>query len=152
MMARSFQFFGSWPGCGAWHLQNGDIDNMSMFNPVPTRLEDIFNSPTQFAIPIYQREYKWGKEESLELIEDLESYKDAANDNLFLGNLICEKSKDQKTFVVDGQQRLTTLFLLLIACRMRSKELGLVKLEPKIQEKITFMNSTTGDSEGSCEC
>ena len=47
---------------------------MPVFNPVPARVEDILNSPTQFAIPIYQREYKWGKEEALELIEDLESY------------------------------------------------------------------------------
>jgi hypothetical protein len=119
-----------------------------MFNPVPTRLEDVFNSPTQFAIPVYQREYKWGKEEALELIEDLESYKDTEGENLFLGNLILEKSKDQKTFVVDGQQRLTTLLLLLIACRMRARDLGLTKLEPRIQEKITFMESTTGESLG----
>lgn len=119
-----------------------------MFNPVPTRLEDIFNSPSQFAIPVYQREYKWGKEEALELIEDLESYKDAGGENLFLGNLILEKAREQKTFVVDGQQRLTTLMLLLIACRMRARELGLVKLEPKIQETITFMESTSGESLG----
>jgi uncharacterized protein with ParB-like and HNH nuclease domain len=78
---------------------------MPMFNPVPARVEDILNSPTQFAIPIYQREYKWGKEEALELIEDLESYMDTEGENLFLGNLIFEKTKDQKTFVVDGQQR-----------------------------------------------
>src|ERR1035437_2965464 len=119
-----------------------------MFNPVPTRLEDIFNSPSQFAIPVYQREYKWGKEEALELIEDLESYTDTAGKNLFLGNLIFEKSHGQKTFVVDGQQRLTTLLLLLIACRMRARELALTKLEPRIQEKITFMDSTTGESLG----
>jgi hypothetical protein len=119
-----------------------------MFNPVPTRLEDIFNSPAQFAIPLYQREYKWGKEEALELIEDLNSYKDSAGESLFLGNLIFEKTKDQKTIVVDGQQRLTTLMLLLIACRVRAKQLGLTRLEPKIQEKITFMSSTTGESQG----
>src|SRR5271169_4115537 len=119
-----------------------------MFNPVPTRLEDIFNSPSQFAIPLYQRDYKWGKEEALELIEDLESYMEAESENLFLGNLIFERSKDQKTFVVDGQQRLTTLMVLLIACRMRARDLGLVKLEPKIQEKITFMDSKTGESLG----
>lgn len=121
---------------------------MPMFNPVPTRVEDILNSPTQFAIPIYQREYKWGKEEALELIEDLESYMDTEGENLFLGNLIFEKTNNQKTFVVDGQQRLTTILLLLIACRMRAKQLGMIKLEPRIQEKITFMDSTTGESLG----
>ncbi len=119
-----------------------------MFNPIPIRVEDIFNSPSQFAIPVYQREYKWGKEEALELIEDPENYKGLSDENLFLGNLIFEKSKDQKTFVVDGQQRLTTLLLLLIACRMRARQLGLTRLDPIIQEKITLMDSTTGESQG----
>lgn len=119
-----------------------------MFNPVPTRIEDILSSPTVFAIPVYQREYKWGKEEALELIEDLKSYMDTDGEHLFLGNLIFEKTKGQKTFVVDGQQRLTTILLLMMACRMRAKELGLSKLEPRIQEKITFIDSTTGESAG----
>lgn len=85
----------------------------------------------------------------MELIEDLESYKDVEGENLFLGNLILEKSKNQKTFVVDGQQRLTTILLLLIACRMRAQSLGLSRLAPMIQDKITFMSSTTGESLGS---
>ena len=110
------------------------------------KIFSILLSSSQFLS--YQREYKWGKEEALELIEDLQSYKEAVGENLFLGNLIFEKSKDQKIFVVDGQQRLTTLLLLLIACKMRSKALGLTKLEPRIQETITFMDSTTGESLG----
>src|SRR5262249_25549366 len=121
---------------------------MPIFSPVPTRIEDILNAPAQFAIPVYQRDYKWGKEEAVELVEDLNSYKDLEGENLFLGNFILEKSKGRKTYIVDGQQRLTTFLLLLIACRMRAKELGLAKLEPRIQEKITFMNSTTGESQG----
>ena len=121
---------------------------MPMFSPVPTRIEDILNAPAQFVIPVYQRDYKWGKDEAAELVEDITSYMDSEDDNLFLGNFILEKAKDKKTYVVDGQQRLTTLLLLLIACRMRAKELRLPKLEPRIQEKITFMNTTTGESLG----
>lgn len=82
------------------------------------------------------------------MIEDLRSYMDVEGENLFLGNLIFEKAKDQKTYVVDGQQRLTTILLLLIACRMRAGELGLTKLTPLIQAKITFIDSTTGESSG----
>ncbi|MCO5052670.1 MAG: DUF262 domain-containing HNH endonuclease family protein [Verrucomicrobiae bacterium] len=119
-----------------------------MLNPVITRIETILSGSSVFAIPVYQREYKWGKEEALELIEDLRSYMGAKDENLFLGNLICEKAKDQRAYVVDGQQRLTTIFLLLIACRMRARQLRLEKLEPRIQDKITFIDSTTGESSG----
>ncbi len=119
-----------------------------MFNPVPTSVHDILNSTTQFAIPLYQRDYKWGEEEATELIEDLRNYDDPTKGCLFLGNIIFEKSKDQNTLVVDGQQRLTTILLLLVACRTRAKTLSLIPLATKIQDKITFTDSTTADSLG----
>jgi hypothetical protein len=119
-----------------------------MFKPVPTSVHDILNSTSQFTIPLYQREYKWGEEEATELIEDLKSYEDARGDFLFLGNLIFESTKDNKSRVVDGQQRLTTIILLLVACRSLAKKLGNVPLATKIQDKITFTDSTTSESLG----
>jgi hypothetical protein len=119
-----------------------------MFTPNRTRIEDILNSPNQFAIPVYQRDYKWGKEEALELIDDLRNYPAADSENLFLGNFIFEDSKDKKTFVVDGQQRLTTILLLLVACRLRALELKQHGLAQTILGKITFIDSTTAESKG----
>jgi uncharacterized protein with ParB-like and HNH nuclease domain len=119
-----------------------------MFNPVPTSIHDILNSTSQFAIPLYQRDYKWGEEEATELIEDLRNYHDADAEALFLGNIIFERAKDQNTLVVDGQQRLTTILLLLVACRIHATNLGLIPLATKIQDKITFTDSTTSFSLG----
>lgn len=121
-----------------------------MFNPVPTRIEDIFHSPTIFQIPRYQRDYKWGKEEAVELIDDLTNSAASGDNNLFLGSLIFECSQEgAKTVqIVDGQQRMTTLTLLLVACRARVKELGDANLASIIQAKITFIDSTTGKSAG----
>ena len=80
---------------------------------------------TKFSIDYYQREYKWQKKHLQELIEDLtgkylESYQDTNErtdienyDNYFLGSIIiCEKNGAR--YIIDGQQRLTTLTLLLI--------------------------------------
>ncbi|HEX4263513.1 MAG TPA: DUF262 domain-containing HNH endonuclease family protein [Verrucomicrobiae bacterium] len=122
--------------------------DFNMFSPAITRLEAILNSPYQFAIPLYQRDYKWGKEEALELIEDLRNFSDSDGERLFLGNIIFENTKDKKTFVVDGQQRLTTILLLLIACRRRALELKLDALAQTILGKITFVDSTTAESKG----
>jgi hypothetical protein len=119
-----------------------------MFNPVRTRVEDILNAPSQYAIPVYQRDYKWGKEEALDLIDDLRSYQPPADENLFLGNIILEPAKDKRTYVVDGQQRLTTILLLLVACRMRAKELHHEDLAQTILQKVSFIDSTTAESKG----
>src|ERR1017187_2774378 len=99
-----------------------------MFNPVPTEINNILNSTTQFAIARYQRDYKWGEEEASELIEDLRNYHDSKEDALFFGNLIFENPKEGRRLVVDGQQRITTILLLLVACRMHAKKLGLIPL------------------------
>src|SRR3990172_3845305 len=97
-----------------------------MINPVPARIEEILNSPTQFAVPKYQREYTWGKNEAIEFLEDLRSYVDSGTGNLFLGTLIFDTSKEnqKRIKVVDGQQRITTILLFLIACRNVARQIN----------------------------
>lgn len=79
----------------------------------------------KFAIDYYQREYRWETKQVAELIQDLaekflESYepgheRGAVDEygHYFLGSIIIS-DKDGKKFIIDGQQRLTTLTLLLI--------------------------------------
>ncbi len=79
----------------------------------------------KFAIDYYQREYRWETKQVTELIEDLaqkfEDSHDQSNDrsaverygHYFLGSIIVS-DKDRRKFIIDGQQRLTTLTLLLI--------------------------------------
>ncbi|QNE14850.1 DUF262 domain-containing protein [Pseudarthrobacter sp. NBSH8] len=74
---------------------------------------------THFEIPIYQRNYAWGVEQIEQLIDDVWAAAQGGADDYFLGNLIvaqkpAEAGTSVVTFeVVDGQQRLTTLFMLL---------------------------------------
>lgn len=65
-----------------------------------------------YIVPIYQRNYAWGVSEIEQLIEDIDSSIGDSNKNYFLGNLIVNQRDDNVYEVIDGQQRLTTLFLL----------------------------------------
>jgi uncharacterized protein with ParB-like and HNH nuclease domain len=79
----------------------------------------------KYAIDYYQREYKWGQKQVQELVVDLtQNFLDdyevgqerSAVENYghyFLGSIITS-NKNGKKFIIDGQQRLTTLTLLLI--------------------------------------
>lgn len=79
----------------------------------------------KYAIDFYQREYAWKERQVRELIDDLtgkflESYEDGHSRHevegyvhYFLGSIVISHKRRQR-FVVDGQQRLTTLTLLLI--------------------------------------
>lgn len=69
----------------------------------------IFNS-VKYSIPLYQRDYAWEEKQIVQLIEDIDDVN--LGENYYIGSLIVANHNDSYE-VVDGQQRLTTLFLLL---------------------------------------
>ncbi len=89
-------------------------------------------SGVKYSIDYYQREYKWQDKQICELLHDLWSKFSEAYDpqhhrpmvanypHYFLGSIIISR-KDNGSFVVDGQQRLTSLTLLLLLMRQKHK-------------------------------
>lgn len=77
-------------------------------------INDIFYSNIQYVIPDYQRSYSWGFDQCNQLYVDMVSAYHEQRD-YFLGNIIIAKSLEnrKRPQVVDGQQRLITLWLLL---------------------------------------
>lgn len=87
-------------------------------------LEVIFSE--KFRVDFYQREYVWQKKQIEDLLIDLsseflknwsaeDSYKDITKyDPYFMGEIVVSVKAGEKSAVIDGQQRLTTLTLLLI--------------------------------------
>jgi hypothetical protein len=78
-------------------------------------IDDIFRTGNSYHVPLYQRGYAWsGDEEVKQLLEDLElAFAERPSEFYLLGQAIFCKSEDGSWEVVDGQQRLTTLFLFL---------------------------------------
>lgn len=67
-----------------------------------------------FYVPSYQRGYRWTKFEVLDLLEDLKQLLDKPKGTKYcLQPLIVKNIDDNKYEVIDGQQRLTTIFLIL---------------------------------------
>lgn len=87
----------------------------------------------RYGIDYYQREYRWQKKQAKELIDDLtEAFLGSHRPgnprgavekygNYFLGSIILSERDGQK-FIVDGQQRLTTITLLLLLLHRRQGE------------------------------
>ena len=77
-----------------------------------------------FFVPRYQRGYRWGKQEITELLDDiLQYYEDSkpTSKNKKAGNFYCLQpivvkkmdGLEEKWEVIDGQQRLTTIYIIL---------------------------------------
>ena len=82
-------------------------------------LGKLFTDEYNFEIPKYQRPYAWGEEQSLQLLWDLQGALERDNDeSYFLGSIVLIKEPDSpRSEVIDGQQRLTSLTLLLAVMR-----------------------------------
>lgn len=97
---------------------------MSKLNVDQKTIFDLFSDKkADFLIPDYQRPYAWGEEQCQTLWDDIfqfsfpdnnyEAFDE--NEEYFLGSIVTFKNEKGKSEVIDGQQRLTTLMLILRA-------------------------------------
>ena len=101
------------------------------FFAYPRNIRDILSLPRQHVIPRYQREYSWEKDEQVsEFWEDLLKQINFNESPItvkdyFIGSLVLigDDSKDTIFFVIDGQQRITTITILLSVLCEIGKEL-----------------------------
>jgi hypothetical protein len=91
----------------------------------PVRIIEYFDGRKQYLIPLFQRPYTWEKDKWSALWEDIMAHYDSgANASHFMGAVVSMPVKAvpvgvNKHLVIDGQQRLTTLAILLTVLRDR---------------------------------
>lgn len=83
------------------------VKNNEIINAKDTTIYDFLKNSKQIIIPRYQRPYSWEKKNVETLMNDV-------RENYYIGNIIEYYVNDDKE-IVDGQQRLITIFLILIA-------------------------------------
>ncbi len=104
----------------------------------------------QFVIPVFQRNYTWNPEkETAKFISDLENVLNHPEVSHFLGILIYQKEYESTAFpqwkIIDGQQRLTTTFLYLLALRKACSEKGQKDCIAQLEEEYLYNKETTED-------
>lgn len=86
---------------------------------IPFSVQELFSTGS-YQIPIYQRNYAWEASEVQQLIQDVADYtKNYPDSDYYIGSLIVMSGNHYET--IDGQQRLTTLFILLCAIKNQAK-------------------------------
>jgi hypothetical protein len=108
-------------------------------------ISNILTEQTCYEIPPYQRPYSWEKENVQQLLDDVwEAFTEDDNE-YFVGSLITiERERDRRYDVVDGQQRLTTLNLVL--ARMRDHIVD-EAVKADLGKRILPRNVYTGEAE-----
>lgn len=101
-------------------------------------LSKVFSSDYSFTIPTFQRPYAWKVEQTLQLLDDLEdSLGGGSAESYFLGSIVLVRRDEPSAYdVIDGQQRLTTLTILLSVLRGLSTQSDVVgDIDELLREK-----------------
>lgn len=111
-------------------------------------IEDILTKSVKYIVPDNQRNFEWKKEQAEEFWEDV------STGEVFLGTFVFDVSRENQKIItiVDGQQRLTTVFILLAALRHQAKKVESLSQALAIQNVLSFTDITTGKTlEGKLE-
>lgn len=116
-----------------------------------TNLQEIIEGTKQYIIPMFQRTYSWVDKQWNQLWEDvIDLIDDNQNQSHFIGSIVsipmnANTHGVQQFLVIDGQQRLTTLLVLLAATRDVAKKQGNINLADEIHNTLLINSYKSGE-------
>lgn len=107
-----------------------------------TRLQEIIEGTKQYIIPLFQRSYSWTQKEWGVLWDDIIELSEMERPRAhFMGSIVNMPTTSvphgvSKYLLIDGQQRLTTILILLAVLRNKAKESGNTRLADEIHNTL----------------
>jgi len=102
-----------------------------------------------FFIPSYQRGYRWTKQHVEDLLEDIDEFDNTKDGKFYCLQPLVVKQMDNKWIVIDGQQRLTTIYLILKY--LEKDNMNVFSLEYHREKHIEKISDVEFDSESKVE-
>lgn len=83
-------------------------------NTVTSNFSSIVSNNRRFIVPRFQRDYSWDVEQWDDLWQDIETMREE-HDEHYMGYLVLQTNDEKTYYIIDGQQRFTTILLLIYA-------------------------------------
>lgn len=87
----------------------------TLLNTDTEDLKELLSNGKSYTVPPYQRDYSWKQEHWEDLWEDLATV-EAAREDHYMGTIVLESGERKQFRIIDGQQRMATLSILILAC------------------------------------
>jgi len=97
------------------------------------KVQDILTENKKYIIPSYQRPYSWTVDNAVQLIDDIYQSSRSDEREYFIGSMICISKGQNQYEVVDGQQRLTTLSIIVSELK---KVIPLQGIKDDLQKRV----------------
>lgn len=111
------------------HIPNNPLDSLQIFNmkgiqnTSTENFSTILGNNKKFIVPKFQRDYSWDTEQWDDLWQDIESMLISNEDDHYMGYLVLQTGDDKLHYIIDGQQRMTTLMILILSAMKCIKSL-----------------------------
>ncbi len=117
------------------------------FNTTNQTFRQLLGNGLNYEVPMFQRDYSWSADEWEDLWMDIEAmYEPDGEDAHYMGYLVLQTSDQKKFQIIDGQQRMTTLSVLILAALavFRDMKIAGIDAEKNVRRQEQFRNSYIG--------
>ena len=87
----------------------------ALLNTDTEDLKELLSNGKSYSVPPYQRDYSWKQEHWEDLWEDLLTI-EASSEDHYMGAVVLESGERKQFRIIDGQQRMATLSIVILAC------------------------------------
>ncbi len=98
------------------------MNNTLKLNSKDESLREVLSNGKKYFVPKFQRDYSWENEHWEIFWEDIENVLQGENEYHYMGYLVLQEAEQNQFKIIDGQQRLTTFSLLVLAAIKRLKD------------------------------
>ncbi|MDR0940554.1 MAG: DUF262 domain-containing HNH endonuclease family protein [Mediterranea sp.] len=95
----------------------------------------LIRSGKKYTVPKFQRDYSWDTEQWEDLWQDIERMLQEKDGDHYMGYLVLQTSDNENFMIIDGQQRFTTITMIVLAAIKAVKELAGKGIDPEKNEQ-----------------
>lgn len=117
------------------------------FNTTSATFRQLLGNGLSYRVPPFQRDYSWGEDEWDDLWQDiLALFEEGGEPSHYMGYLVLQSSDSKEFDIIDGQQRLTTISIMILAALGHLQDLVAARLDPEnnAKRKDQLQNSYIG--------
>jgi hypothetical protein len=117
------------------------MEHSSLLDTKTVNSNEVLGNGKKYVVPLYQRDYSWQEDQWEDLWSDVVSVLEHQSVH-YMGAIVLQ-GKSNKTFsIIDGQQRLTTITLIALACIARIKDLAHAGIDQAAnEERVKLLSS-----------
>ena len=109
---------------------------MMNFNTTNTTFRQLLGNGLSYRVPPFQRDYSWTEDEWDDLwLDILGLFEEGGEPSHYMGYLVLQSSDSKQFDVIDGQQRITTISVLILSALSHLKDLAEARLDPENNAK-----------------